>query len=443
MSKTLETRGKFSSRLGFVLSAAGSAVGLGNIWRFPYLAARHGGGLFLLVYIILAVFFGFSLMLVEIAMGRKTGSGPLGAFKSINKKGGFIGWMAFLVPVIILPYYCVIGGWVIKYLWVYLTLNANSAASNGYFDGFISSSIQPIFWFLLFIGATTLVAVFGVKKGIENVSKVLMPILAILSVAIAIYSLTLDGAKAGLVYYLKPDFSHFTGETLIAALGQLFYSTSIAMGIMITFGSYMRKEDNMVSAVGQIQIFDTAIAFISGLMIIPAVFAFSGGDKAALNSGPSLMFKTMPKIFGSSNLIGGLFFLLVLFAALTSSISIMEVVVSGLSDKLKWSRKKSCLITAMIAILLGVPSSLGYGVWDSIKLFGMSILDFFDFFSNSLLMPVVALLTCIFAGWIAKPKFFLDEIKSSSNFKMDKYFSVIVRYIGPIGIIIILIGSFL
>lgn len=443
MSEKQQERGNFSSKIGFVLSAAGSAVGLGNIWRFPYVAAKNGGGLFLLVYLILVIFFGFSLMLVEIALGRKTRKGPIEAFASINKKSKIIGWLAFFAPVIILPYYSVIGGWVLKYLWTYITLNASSAATEGYFGGFISGSFQPIFWFLLFIGATTIITVFGVKKGIENVSKVLMPMLAILSVAIAVYSLTLNGAKAGVIYYLKPDFKNFTARTLLEALGQLFYSMSIAMGIMITFGSYMRKEDNMVSSVRQIQFFDTAIAFVSGLMIIPAVFAFSGGDEKALNSGPSLMFETMPKIFGGSNLIGCLFFLLVAFAALTSAISLMEVIVSGLKDKMNWSRKKSCLVVALVLVILGIPSSLGFGVWDSIKFFGMSILDFLDFVSNSVLMPIVALLTCVFAGWIVKPKFFLDEIKISSKFKQDRYFSIIVKYVGPVGIAAILIGSFI
>ena len=326
-------RSSFTGKIGFVLAAAGSAVGLGNIWRFPYLAAKYGGGIFLLVYLLLAVTFGFSLMCAEIAIGRKTGQSAIGAFATLNKKYKFIGVMASAVPIIILPYYSVIGGWVTKYLAVFLSGGAHAAAGDEYFGNFIAQPFEPIGWFLLFIGLTALVVLFGVEKGVEKVSKVMMPVLVFLTIAIAIYSMTMPGAMDGVIYYIKPDFTKFSATTVLAAMGQLFYSMSLAMGIMITYGSYMKKDVSVESSVHQIEIFDTGIAFLAGLMVIPAVFSFSGGDEAALGKGPGLMFVTLPKVFDSiegiaGTIIGALFFLLVLFAALTSSISLMETVVS-------------------------------------------------------------------------------------------------------------------
>ena len=332
----MQERSNFSGKLGFVLAAAGSAVGLGNIWRFPYLAAQYGGGSFLLVYLILAVTFGFALMITEIAIGRKTGLSAIGAFTALDKRFGFLGLMASLVPIIIFPYYSVIGGWVTKYLAVFATGGVADAAADGFFGGYISQTAGPLFWFALFLGTTSIVVIFGVEKGIEKISKIMMPILVILTIIIALYVCTIDGAKEGIIYYLKPNFSDFSVKTILAAMGQLFYSMSLAMGIMVTYGSYMKKENSLESCVSQIEIFDTGIAFLAGLMIIPAVFAFSGGDKAALGAGPGLMFITLPKVFNEmalGGLIGAAFFLMVLFAALTSAISLMETIVSIFMDK--------------------------------------------------------------------------------------------------------------
>ncbi len=439
-------RGSFTGKLGFVLAAAGSAVGLGNIWRFPYLAAKYGGGIFLLVYLVLALTFGFALMTAEIAIGRKTGLSAIGAFRVLNKKYSFIGYLAAMVPMIILPYYSVIGGWVTKYLFAYLSGQATAAAGDDYFTGFISQVGEPILWFCLFIGLTALVVLFGVEKGIEKVSKIMMPILVVLSIFIAGYSVCMPGAIEGVLYYITPDFSKFSATTVLAAMGQLFYSMSLAMGIMITYGSYMKKEVNLNSSVKQIEIFDTGIAFLAGLMIIPAVFVFSGGDEAALGKGPSLMFITLPKVFDSmagGTFIGATFFLLVLFAALTSSISLMETVVSIFQDKLKWNRKVACIMVLIGSILVGLPSSLGFGVWGHIQIIGLSFLDFFDFISNSVLMPFVALLTCIFVGYVLKPQPLIDEIKLSSAFKREKLFVVMIKYFAPICIVLILISSVL
>ena len=440
-------RSSFTGKIGFVLAAAGSAVGLGNIWRFPYLAAKYGGGIFLLVYLILAVTFGFALMCGEIALGRKTGQSAIGAFSSLNKKYKFIGVLASIVPMMILPYYSVIGGWVARYLAVFASGNMKWSAMDGYFEDFISQPAAPIFWFCLFIGLTALVVLIGVEKGIEKVSKIMMPVLVFLTLGIAIYSMFMPGAMDGVIYYIKPDFSKFSATTVLAAMGQLFYSMSLAMGIMITYGSYMKKDVSIESSVSQIEIFDTGIAFLAGLMVIPAVFSFSGGDEAALGKGPGLMFVTLPKVFNSigsfGSVIGALFFILVLFAALTSSISLMETVVSIIRDKTGWGRKTTCIAVLIGCIVVGLPSSLGFGVWSSISLAGMSILDMFDFASNSILMPVVALLTCIFIGYVIKPKALIDEVESSGKFTRKKLFSVMIKYIAPVCIVLILISSVL
>lgn len=439
-------RSSFSGKLGFILAAAASAVGLGNLWRFPYLAARYGGGTFLLIYLILALTFGFTLMIAEIGIGRKTGLSAIGAFRHLNKKYTIIGYLGSLVPIIILPYYSVIGGWVIKYLTVFTTGKTAAAAADGYFEGFISKTAEPVIWLLIFILLTSVVVYLGVEKGIEKVSKLLMPLLVILTVGIAIYSVLLPGAGEGLVYYLKPDFSNFSFKTIVAALGQLFYSMSLAMGIMITYGSYMKKDVDMEHSVFQIEFFDTLIAFFAGMMIVPAVFVFSGGNTDAMNAGPGLMFITLPKIFDTmpfGAVVGALFFILVLFAALTSSISLMETVVSIVCDKLRWGRKLSTVVVTLFSIAVALPSSLGFGAWSGVQPLGMSFLDFFDFISNSILMPIVAFLTCLFIGHVMKPKVIADEVKISSKFRFEKVFNVMVKYVAPVFIIIILVSSIL
>ena len=441
-----EKRSNFTGKIGFVLAAAGSAVGLGNIWRFPYLAAEYGGGIFLLVYIILAITFGFALMCAEIAIGRKTGLSAIGAFKALDRRFSFVGWVASIVPMIILPYYSVIGGWVTKYITVFASGQAEAAAGDDFFGNFISNPIEPLGWFLLFIGLTALIVLFGVEKGVERVSKWMMPILAVLTVVIAIYGLFMPGAIDGLIYYVKPDFSHFSATTVLAAMGQLFYSMSLAMGIMITYGSYMKKDIKIESSVRQIELFDTGIAFAAGLMIIPAVFAFSGGNPDALSKGPGLMFITLPKVFASMPggfVIGIMFFVMVFFAALTSSISLMETVVSIIKDKTRLGRKTICGIVFAGSVLLGIPSSLGNGIWSGIKVIGMDFLTFFDFVSNSVIMPIVALLTCIFVGYVIKPKALIEEIETTGKFSSKKLFTIVIKYLAPVFIVGILIFSVL
>ena len=440
-------RSSFSGKLGFILAAAGSAVGLGNIWRFPYLAAQYGGAIFLLVYIALAVTFGFALLVAEIAIGRKTGLSAIGAFKKLDKRFSFLGWIAALVPLIILPYYSVIGGWVIKYFAGFVSGDMANMATDSYFGDYIGTTVEPLAWFALFIGLTAVVVILGVEKGVEKVSKFMMPALIAFTLFIAIYTIVaMDGAWDGVVYYLKPDFSKFSIKTVTAAMGQLFYSMSLAMGIMITYGSYMKKDISIEKSARQIELFDTGIAFLAGLMIIPAVFAFSGGDESALSKGPGLMFITLPKVFNAmpgGAVIGALFFIMVFFAAITSSISLMETVVSIVRDKLGLARTPASLLVLGAALLIGAASALGYSEWSDFTLLGMQVLDFFDFISNNIIMPIVALLTCIFIGYIIKPRPVIEELNIGGEFKSKTLFEIMIKYVAPVFIVVILVSSIL
>lgn len=439
-------RGSFSGGLGFVFAAAGSAVGLGNLWRFPYLAAQYGGGIFLLVYLILAVTFGFALLTAEIAIGRKTKLSPVLAYKKLNKKFSFLGYIATLVPIIIIPYYCVIGGWVTKYVTVYAQGLVAPVAKDGYFSDFIGHPVAPLVFFLIFMLLSIVVIMLGVKKGIEKLSKFLMPLLIVLTIGIAIYALTLPNAMEGVKYYLIPDFSKFSILTVAGAMSQLFYSMSIAMGIMVTYGSYTRDDVNLTKSVNRIEFFDTLVALLAGLTIIPAVYIFSG-EEGLSSQGAGLMFMTLPKVFQQmpgGNIIALLFFVLVFFAAITSSISVMEAIVSSLMDKFHLKRIPSCLIVIGICLLLGIPSSLGNGLWANIKILGMDFLTFFDYISNSILMPIVAFCTCILVGWVIKPKALTDEItKNGEKFGRKKLFNVMIKYVAPICLLFIFVTGIL
>ena len=453
-------RNSFTGSLGFVLAAAGSAVGLGNIWRFPYLAAKDGGGLFLVVYLVLAITFGFTLLITEIAIGRKTQESPLTAYKKINPKWGFLGIFSFVVPFIIYPYYCVIGGWVIKYMATYLAFQSQAAVADGFFTGFITAQWQPIFFTILFALLCFVIVYKGVEQGIEKYSKVLMPILVVIVIFIAIYSLfikftdpatgvTRTGWQGAAIYFI-PDFKGLTLKKFLTvcldAMGQLFYSLSIAMGIMIAYGSYMKKDVNLGKSVNQIEIFDTGIAMLAGLMIIPAVFAFSGRE--GMSAGPGLMFVTLPKVFASlgkfGEFLGLIFFVMVLFAALTSAVSILEAITSSMMDKFKWSRKKSTLIMAAATFVVSVIVCLGYNVfYFDLKLPNGSVgqvLDILDYSSNNILMPIVGILTCILIGWVAKPQTTIDEITlNGEKFGRKGLYVVMLKFIAPILLFVILL----
>ncbi|MBE5955655.1 MAG: sodium-dependent transporter [Lachnospiraceae bacterium] len=437
-----EERGNFSSKLGFILAAAGSAVGLGNLWRFPYLAAQYGGGIFLFVYLILVLTFGFSMLAMEVAIGRKTKVSGIKAYTMLHKKFGFLGYIAALIPMIILPYYSVIGGWVIKYMLVFFTGEGKAAAGADYFGNFVGGTWSPLIMFAIFLIVTTVIVLGGVQKGVERASTFLMPVLVVITVGICVYICTIPNAWEGIKYYLLPDFSKFSFKTICAAMGQLFYSMSIAMGIMVSYGSYVSDETDLGKSVNQIEVFDTAIAVLSGFMIVPAVYIFSG-EAGLKTGGAGLMFKTLPMVFDSmpaGQLIGGLFFVLVLFAALTSSISIMEAVASNIIDKTGFSRTKAVLIVFAVSIVLGIPSSMGHGPWAHITILGMDFLTFFDYISNSVMMPIVAICTCILIGWVVGTKVLEDEItKNGEAFPRRKIFQMMVKYIAPVCLIIILV----
>ena len=440
-------RSTFSGKLGYVLSAAGASVGLGNIWRFPYLAAKYGGGIFLLIYILLALTFGYTMIMAESALGRMTRKSPVGAFQAFGKAGWLSasGWINAIIPVLIVPYYSVIGGWVIKYLIEYIRGNGKMLAAEGYFSEFISDGVSTELCFILFCLFTLTIIFAGVRNGIERVSKFMMPILIVLSVLIAVYSVTRPGAMEGVKYFLVPNVKNFSWMTVVTAMGQMFYSLSIAMGILITFGSYMKKETSLEDSTRNVEVFDTAIAIMAGLMIIPAVFAFSGGDPDTLQAGPALMFITIPKVFenmGFGTVVGILFFLLVLFAAVTSSIALTESAVSTFEDELGWSRRRATVLVGVIMIALGSLSSLGYGPLAGIKIIGMQFLDFFDFLTNSVMMPIAAMLTSLFVSKIVGMKRMEEEImQGESTFRRKKIFIVMIKYLCPVFALIILISS--
>ena len=447
MNKHEHKRSTFSGKIGFVLSAAGASVGLGNIWRFPYLAAKYGGGIFLLIYIILALTFGYSMIIAETSIGRMTKKSPVGAFQSFGKSGWLSagGWINAIIPILIVPYYSVIGGWVIKYLVEYICGNAHQVAEDGYFSAFISNGVSTELCFIVFALITLVIIYAGVRNGIERVSKFMMPILVVLSVIIAAYSVTRPGAIEGVKYFLVPNVDNFSWMTVVSAMGQMFYSLSIAMGILITFGSYMKKDISIEESTQNVEIFDTAIAIMAGLMIIPAVFAFSGGDPDTLQAGPALMFITIPKVFenmGLGTLVGVMFFILVLFAALTSSIALTESAVSTFEDELKWSRKKSTVLIGVIVIALGSLSSLGYGPLAGVTIIGMQFLDFFDFLTNSVMMPIAAIAICLLVSRVIGVNGIEEEVMHGENkFRRKAIFNFMIKYLCPIFAAIILASS--
>lgn len=441
-------RNTFSGRLGFVLSAAGSAVGLGNIWRFPYLAAKYGGGIFLLIYLVLAATFGYTMIVLETALGRMTQKSPVGAYQHFGKTKflKFGGWINAVIPILIVPYYSVIGGWVLKYLYEYCRSDPAKMARDGYFGGFMTNGPVTEFWFVVFTIITIIIIYMGVQNGVERVSKIMMPVLVVLAVAVAVYSVTRPGALEGVKYFLVPNFKNFSWMTVVSAMGQMFYSLSIAMGILITYGSYMKKDIDIEKTTTQVEIFDTVIAVLAGLMIIPAVFAFNGGDPAKLKAGPSLMFISLPQVFASmglGNVVGVAFFLLVALAALTSSISLMESGVSTFEDELGWSRKKATVICGAIMLGLGTLSVLGYSAWSSFTILRMQILDFFDFMTNSVMMPIAAFCSCILVFRVIGSEKLCAEVESSSAFKRKPVFLFVLKYLAPVFTVIILISSVL
>ncbi len=453
--------GGFSSSLGFVLAAAGSAVGVGNIWRFPYLAAQDGGGLFILVYLVLVLTFGFTLLTTDIAIGRRTKKNAWNAFGAIHPKWDFLGKLTFLVPALIMTYYSVIGGWVTKYAVTYLTGQGSAAAQDGYFTDFITAPAAPVVFMLLFLAVTAFVVYVGVEKGIERFSKLVMPGLLLMIICIAVFSLTLTHTDEsgtvrtgmeGLAVYLIPDFTGLTFsrflKILLDAMSQLFFSLSVSMGIMITYGSYVKDDVDLSRSIRQIEFFDTGVALLAGMMIIPAVYVFSGTEGMA--SGPSLMFVSLPKVFhamgGAGIAVGLIFFIMVAFAALTSCVSIMETLVASCMALFRTTRKKMSLIIGILSAGAAVVICLGYNVlyFELTLPNGQTaqLLDVMDYISNSFLMPLISFLTCIFVGWVIKPRWIEEEMESSGHvFGRKRLYSFMIRYVAPVIMAILFLQS--
>lgn len=456
-----QKKNSFSGSIGFVLAAAGSAVGVGNVWRFPYLCAKDGGGLFLLIYLVLVLTFGFVLLTTDISIGRKTKKNALNAYAAISRRWRFLGYLTFLVPALIMTYYSVIGGWIVKYIAAYVVSGTATPAQNGYFTSFITSTVSPIVFMLIFLVLTTWIVYLGVEKGIEKYSRILMPILLILIVGIAVYSLTLsyvteDGSVRtglqGVAVYLIPNVEGLTVkrflEILLDAMSQLFFSLSVSMGIMITYGSYVKDDVNLNKSINQIETFDTGVAFLSGLMIIPAVFVFLGTD--GMSSGPSLTFLSLPKVFASmgsaGRFIGIAFFLMLGFAALTSCVSVMETLVANCMELFHKSRKQMCLVIGFYSLVTAIIICLGYNVfYFDLKLPNGSVgqlLDLADYISNSFLMPFISLLTSILIGWVIGPQWIIEEVtKNGERFIRKKLYSFLMRYVVPTIMLILFLVS--
>ena len=443
-------RAAWSGKIGFILAGAASAVGLGNLWRFPTLAAKYGGGTFIFTYFVLAFTFGISLLLLETALGRHTKQSVIGAYSSLRPRWKFLGVLSAIVPFIITPYYCIIGGWVTKYLVSYVAEGPAAVAADGFFGGFITDPVFTYVFMVIFMLLCIGVVALGVKNGIEKANMVMMPLLLIMAVGISIFVLMQPGAAAGAAYYLIPDFSKFSPDLVINALGQMFYSLSLAMGIMVTYGSYLDKKENLSQSVASIAGFDLIVSFLAGLMIVPAAFLVLGlGDGGTMQAGPSLMFVTLPQVFGNmggaAQIIGVVFFILVLFAAATSAISLVEACTSIIHDGTHWSRGKSLFACAVFIIAAGCFINAGYNVliWMEPLGPGTQLLDFFDFLSNSVMMPVVALLACVFVGWVVKPQFIINEVRASSKFKLAGAWTIMIKYIAPILVVVILVANVL
>ncbi|MBP9920512.1 MAG: sodium-dependent transporter [Proteiniclasticum sp.] len=436
-------RGSWSSRFGFLMAAVGSAVGLGNLWKFPYLAGDNGGGAFVLVYIGLVVLLGFTLMLAEMTIGRHANSDAYGSYNKIKKGWGFVGGFGILSGFLILSYYSVVGGWVMKYIVASFTGTGTDKAE--FFGNFISSPVEPLVYHLIFMGLTAIIVIRGISGGIEKASKFLMPALFVLLVVTVIRSVTLDGAIEGIKYFVTPNFSEITLKVVIAALGQVFFSLSLGMGIMVTYGSYLRKDEDMEKDAFIIPSLDSLVAILAGFAILPAVFALGFEP----TEGPGLMFITLPAVFENmplGSVFGALFFVLVFFAALSSSISLMEVTVAFGIDKMKWSRKTSVMVFTTLMFIIGIGASLSMGEWSDFlipwidgKSYG--IFDFLDVLTSYYLLPLGGLFGALFIGYVWGVPNAVKEIKIGSKFVTEKLWSILIKFVVPILVFLILLST--
>ena len=451
----------FTGQIGFVMAAAGSAVGVGNLWRFPYLAAKDGGGLFIVIYLILALTFGFTLLTSDIAVGRRTGKNSINAYAAMNPKWKFLGIITFLVPAIIMTYYAVIGGWISRYVVVYLIGDGSAAASDSYFTGFITDPLQSVMFAVIFMLITAFVVFNGVEKGIEKCSSILMPVMLVMIVAIAIFALTLKSTDAegvtrtglqGLAVYLTPNLEGITFgrlmQILLDAMSQIFFSLSVSMGIMITYGSYIKKDVNINTSVHQIEFFDSGVALLAGMMIIPSIFVFEGIE--GMKAGPSLMFVSLPKVFDSMHVLGrvvGLaFFLMAAFAALTSCVSVLETITANCMEIFHLERKKATIILTVFYTAASVVVALGYSLfYIELPLPNGSvaqILDLMDYISNSFMMPFISFLSSILIGWVIGPDWIVEEVEyGGKKFGLKGLYRFMIRYIVPVMMFILFLES--
>ncbi len=439
-----QTRSQWGSKFGFILAASGSAIGLGNIWRFPYTAGEHGGAAFVLIYLICVLVIGLPVLIAELVLGRYSQRNPVGAIKKIVPKGlwQLLGYLGVLTGLVILSYYSVIAGWTVGFIF------KTAAQTTSNFSQFIADPTSEISYFILFLGLTTLVVLGGVKSGIERWSKILMPLLFLILLGLIAFSISLPGAERGIKFYLNPDFSKIDGKTILAAMGQAFFSLSLGMGAMITYGSYIKNEINLISSGTIVALSDTLIAVMAGLVIFPALFAV--GMQPA--QGPGLVFNVLPEIFNQMPggiVVGVFFFILLAIAALTSSISLLEVAVAWAVDELKLTRTKATLILAGVAFVIGIPSAMSQGYsefFSNMQLLGKKgFLDIADFLFGSFALSFGGLLLSIFVGWRWGAVNAIEEIKPGLTGLQNYYlkmWNILIRYICPVVIFLVLLNIF-
>ena len=433
----MEQKGRESwgSRIGFIMAAAGSAIGLGNIWRFPYLTGMNGGGAFIVIYLGCVFFIGLSIMLAEFTVGRRTQLAAVGAYKNYSKSWSFAGVLGVLSGFFIMGFYPVVGGWSMAYILKSFTgLLSNTAVVGDVFGAFITDPIQPLIWTVLYMAINIYIVARGVTKGIEAAGKILMPMLFGLLIIIIIKGLTLPGSSAGLSFLFKPDWSVVTGQTFLAALGQAFFSLSLGMGCMITYGSYLNKEEKLPQNALIVVTMDTAAAILAGIALFPPLFAF-GLEPAA---GPGLVFVVAPQIFagmgGFGVIFSALFFLALMIAALTSSVSLLEVVVAYLMDEKNMSRKTAVYGTSIVMLILCVLSSLSLGIMSNVTILGVGFFDFFDILTDKIFLAIGGMLLAIFAGWFLKKEDLKDELTNGGTmqFGLFEAWYAMIKYVIPV-----------
>ena len=435
-------RGGFSGSLSFIMTAAGTAVGLGCIWRFPYLTAGHGGGMFILCYIAILLTLGITLLAVEFAIGRKTGLGVLDAFTNLNPKFKFLGVVCIIVCALTQPYFAVLGACITKYGFMYLSGAGADAAVPGFYSAYIASTFEPLLWLVLYTAAAALIVYCGVQAGIERVCKIVLPVEVFLIAILAVDCLSLPGAMDGLAYFLAPNPANFTVDAVLAALGQVFYSLSLGLGVMVTFGSYLEKKENIFNSASSAVFFTFLVSMLAGALIVPASYLCTGGDPAAVGSGG--LFESLPLIFNSmpfGSVSGCAFFILLSLAALTSTIAGFEVIVTALKDRLGVPRLKGIILMSVYTLILGGIISLGYGVLSWIRFGEMYLLEFFDFLTGTIMMPLVVLFTCILVGYFFKTKLILDEMDLKEQSVMRTVLMFMIKFVCPICIAVIFLTN--